>query len=99
MRDHSEHASLSRLFPSGSRPTVVSDSENVLKVFSTRGFETAGLEKLLGGSVPVPREVVFVSCEPARVPGRQVLNSLLGDSAVMIVPLLSFAADSRAIDY
>lgn len=90
--------SLSRLFPS-EPPHIVSDSILACKLFSNLGFKSIFLGDLIRGTEPTPNSVILITCDPKLIPARGLLSKLFGQSSVLIVPLLSFAADDEAIIY
>ena len=94
----SRFSSLSGLFPSRS-PEVISDSDYVLGAFAEAGFQVTPLQSVCLGHVPTPDEAIIVSTAAELLPERGVFEDLFGNAAVLDIPLVSFAADARSIDY
>lgn len=87
--------SILSLFPSQTLPVVVTDSEYARKVFAARGFRvTDGIstaERL--------KEAIFIPTDEEHTLPRDKLEFILGDAAVLVIPLMSFNATRPAIDY
>lgn len=89
---------LAGLFPDQS-PKIVSDSNEVIRQFSSYGFACLKLGDVISGIVPSPVSVILITCDPFLIPARGALIKAFGKSAVLIIPLLSFESSVNAIDY
>ncbi|MCR9221867.1 MAG: hypothetical protein NXI21_16705 [Alphaproteobacteria bacterium] len=93
-----DFAGVRGLFPAEAPPTVISDSPAVLERFRGGGFSVASIADLAAGAVTPPVSAVLAPAAPARHP-MPALNAALRESAVLLVPLLGFASEDRAVDY
>ena len=91
-------SSIKSLFGKGELPTVVSDSTYVLNCFGKSGFKTLCLEAVSTGDVDAPKDVLLIPAVPSIYPNLG-LDTALKESAVLLVPLLAFAAGDREVDY
>lgn len=94
-----QYGSLSTLFASGNLPVVASDSYYVLRKFEAAGFESLPLSCLISDSNDAPPEILLVTVDHKQIPSPQELHTVMGDSAVLLAPLLSFCANQRSVDY
>ncbi len=89
---------LRELFGKNVLPTVLSDSPYVLRKFGDSGFKTLSLDAVSNRNVVAPVDVLLVPAIPSVHPNEELLSALK-HSAVLVVPLLAFAAGTREVDY
>lgn len=94
-----QYDSVSQLFASGSLPVVVSDSNYVLKSFDAAGFPVLPLSTINLAAERILEEVILAIVDHRKVPTHEDLETVLGQSAVLIAPLMSFCGSHRSIDY
>ena len=90
---------VSNLFSSGQLPVVISDSDYVLRKFDEVGFDSLPLSRLCSEADCVPNEILLVTVNPSKIPSPDHLARVMGHSAALLAPLLSFCANRRSIDY
>jgi hypothetical protein len=89
---------LSGLFDSYGLPPVVSDSLSVLDKFSASGFKTHSVSEICSMSTAIPKHAILIPAAPSRHPNTE-LHRRLKNSAILLIPLLAFSHDERAVDY
>lgn len=90
--------SVSSLFHSGGNPVFVSDSNYALEKFKAEGFVVIPSTNFFSNK-NLYTEVVLAFTNPKNCPPSEIFKSSLENSAVLIIPFMSFNGDSMSVDY
>lgn len=81
------------------RPAIVTDSEFVRHTFCGEGFDVLSLDAVCSGDFSAPDDVILITCEAHKIPDRRTLKNAFDNSAVLIIPLLSFSYSNEDVLY